>query len=258
MHADLPYRGLVFCLLACAVATTVAATVRAEELIVNGSFENTAGSYAPNGGGYMPLQIGSTTIPGWTVTHAQVAWIAAPNPFNLIPAQGSFFLDLTGDHDNASFAGVAQTIATLPSHGYQLRVSVGAHQGIGAYGGQKQIEVIVDGASTTFTLIPAGTGNQWVTFTLNFVATGAATQITVHGTSSGSGGQYVGLDNVSVVPMSVPCPADLNGSSIVDGADLGQLLAAWGSANPSADLNGSGLVDGADLGQLLAAWGPCP
>lgn len=64
------------------------------------------------------------------------------------------------------------------------------------------------------------------------------------------------LDSVRMGEL--PCPADLNNSGTVDGADLGILLAAWGSGGTTADLNGSGLVDGADLGALLAAWGPCP
>jgi len=53
------------------------------------------------------------------------------------------------------------------------------------------------------------------------------------------------------------CPADLNGDGVVDGADLGELLSAWGSSKSSADLNGDGVVDGADLGELLSAWGAC-
>jgi len=48
--------------------------------------------------------------------------------------------------------------------------------------------------------------------------------------------------------------ADLNQDGIVDGADLGILLAAWGTSGPG-DLDGSGTVDGADLGVLLAEWG---
>lgn len=53
-----------------------------------------------------------------------------------------------------------------------------------------------------------------------------------------------------------PCSADLTGDGIVNGADLGELLANWG--NPGVgDLDGSGEVDGADLGELLAAWGAC-
>lgn len=53
-------------------------------------------------------------------------------------------------------------------------------------------------------------------------------------------------------------PADLNGDGQVNGADLGILLGAWGSADAGADLNHDGIVDGADLGLLLAGWGPLP
>jgi hypothetical protein len=49
-------------------------------------------------------------------------------------------------------------------------------------------------------------------------------------------------------------PGDLNGDGIVNGADLGLLLAQWGSTG-TADLNGDGVVNGADLGLMLAAWG---
>ena len=37
----------------------------------------------------------------------------------------------------------------------------------------------------------------------------------------------------------------------------GVLLGAWGTANAAADLNRDGIVNGADLGALLGAWGPC-
>jgi len=58
--------------------------------------------------------------------------------------------------------------------------------------------------------------------------------------------------------VRVPMPefgllADLTGDGIVDGADLGELLAGWGEAGPS-DLNCDGTTDGADLGVLLANW----
>jgi hypothetical protein len=59
------------------------------------------------------------------------------------------------------------------------------------------------------------------------------------------------------IPAS--CDADLDGSGITGGEDLGVMLAAWGPVldHPAADLNGDGLVDGADLGLMLSAWGPC-
>lgn len=58
-----------------------------------------------------------------------------------------------------------------------------------------------------------------------------------------------------------PCPPppnpDLNGDGIVNGADLGLLLVAWGPCpGCAADLNRDGAVTGADLGILLAAWTP--
>ncbi|MCA9284177.1 MAG: VCBS repeat-containing protein [Phycisphaerales bacterium] len=53
------------------------------------------------------------------------------------------------------------------------------------------------------------------------------------------------------------CIGDLDGNGVIDGADLGALLAQWGGSG-NGDLDGSGAVDGADLGALLAAWGNCP
>ena len=54
--------------------------------------------------------------------------------------------------------------------------------------------------------------------------------------------------------VSAPgCPEDLNGDGGVTGADLGLLLAAWGTAG--GDLNGDGTTNGADIGLLLAAFG---
>lgn len=53
-----------------------------------------------------------------------------------------------------------------------------------------------------------------------------------------------------------PSP-DLNGDGVVNGADLGLLLSAWGSTGSGivGDLNADGVVDGADLGALISAWG---
>lgn len=54
---------------------------------------------------------------------------------------------------------------------------------------------------------------------------------------------------------------DLDGDGVVDGADLGLLLGAWGPCPLGgalipceADLTGDGTVDGADLGVLLGGW----
>lgn len=57
------------------------------------------------------------------------------------------------------------------------------------------------------------------------------------------------------------CVGDFAGDGAVDGADLGKLLAGWGSSggpDGEADLDGNGVVNGADLGLLLSFWGTCP
>jgi len=54
-------------------------------------------------------------------------------------------------------------------------------------------------------------------------------------------------------PSAPSNPSDLNDDGVVDGADLGILLGAWGTA--AGDINGDGTTDGADLGILLGGWG---
>ncbi len=57
------------------------------------------------------------------------------------------------------------------------------------------------------------------------------------------------------LPEGASCPADLDASGAVDGADLAALLGAWGSAD--GDVDGNGATDGADLAAMLASWGSC-
>ena len=64
-------------------------------------------------------------------------------------------------------------------------------------------------------------------------------------------------DVVDPAPPPPACPADLNQDNVVNGADLGLLLGAWGTSGPG-DLDNDGVVTGADLGLLLGAWGNCP
>jgi formylglycine-generating enzyme required for sulfatase activity len=57
------------------------------------------------------------------------------------------------------------------------------------------------------------------------------------------------------------CPGDITGNGMVNGADLGLVLAAWGSdgsEQPGADINADGIVNGADLSFVIGAFGPCP
>ena len=66
----------------------------------------------------------------------------------------------------------------------------------------------------------------------------------------------VNLSNVTMTGTyeeTVDVPGDLNGDEMVDGGDLGILLAQFNSPG-SADFDKSGLVDGGDLGFLLSSW----
>ena len=61
------------------------------------------------------------------------------------------------------------------------------------------------------------------------------------------------MDTVELSIEDTGVPGDLNGDGQVDGADLGLLLASWGS-DGIGDINGDGIVNGADLGLLLSYW----
>jgi hypothetical protein len=55
-------------------------------------------------------------------------------------------------------------------------------------------------------------------------------------------------------PSAPAIIGDLNHDGIVNGSDLGSLLAGWGQPG-ATDLDGNGTTDGADLGTLLSHWG---
>ena len=112
---------------------------------------------------------------------------------------------------------------------------------------------------------------------LGHVPGSGALRIGAHSTSSGSIDQELdgNIDELRIIrgvlPLSamldrataideceiVTCPADYDGNDSVDGADLTQLLGAWGSKNTFLDLDGDGVITGADLTLLLGSWGPC-
>lgn len=76
-----------------------------------------------------------------------------------------------------------------------------------------------------------------------------------------AGDSVASINTIAKIDLgSTPCPADLNGDGVVNGADLAAMLGAWGPCSGScpADITGDGTVGGADLAALLGAWGPCP
>jgi hypothetical protein len=64
--------------------------------------------------------------------------------------------------------------------------------------------------------------------------------------------------NRNGVPDECECIGDLDGSGVVDAADLAILLGGWGPCSGcAADVDASGTVDGNDLAIVLGAWGAC-
>lgn len=83
---------------------------------------------------------------------------------------------------------------------------------------------------------------------------GDTANLILNGALSGaSGTSTVDLSLVADGATAGPI-GDLNGDGVVNGADLGILLNAWGQSGVPADLDGNGLVDGGDLALLLTNW----
>jgi len=152
---------------------------------------------------------------------------------------------LNGGYGTANRVATTASVAlgTWNTFTYRWRPSTG------------QGELLINGSSVA-THVTSQTGTTVFASSL-LAATDAAP-----GTNNAFG--YFDDLAIRAVPNAPPppaCPADLNGDHVVDGADLGILLGAWGPCAGSpcpADLNSDGSVDGADLGLLLGAWGACP
>jgi parallel beta-helix repeat protein len=69
-------------------------------------------------------------------------------------------------------------------------------------------------------------------------------------------GDFINAGGNTIGELCESCDGDFNKDGFVDSADLGLLLAQWGTVG-SGDLNNDGVVNAADLGLELAYWGPC-
>ena len=189
-------------------------SAHAQNLLSNGSFENISATFMGNGWGYQTLEVGATTIPGWIVVSDQIAWFVDMNFVGIPADDGAGFLELTGEHDSIPIGGVSQTIATTPLQTYTLSLSLGSAQDYSELGGAKTVLVTAGSASTMFTFTPSEPGNQWGTFSFDFVAADPSTEISITGISAGSGFRYLAIDNVAVVPEPAISAFILSGAAM--------------------------------------------
>jgi hypothetical protein len=192
-----------------------AGTAQAANLLQNGSFENTAGTFVNNGFGWMSLNPGSTVIPGWTTTTAELAWGQNGNSDGGTTPFGDFFFDLAGFHNFFPYGGVTQTINTTVNQKYTLSLSLGILNP--TYPGPISVTATAGSSNQTFTFNPSSSGNQWGGFSLDFTATSTSTPISIVGISTANT-YYLGLDNVSVeakTTQTVPEPSTILGLGLL-------------------------------------------
>jgi hypothetical protein len=170
------------------------------ELVVNGGFENFEETFLSDASGGMSITPGSVAIPGWTTITEDLAWLSDGNLYGMRSADGSFFLDLTGYHDAPPYGGISQPLTTLIGQTYKLSFVVGSHENDSIYQGPMEVAVNLGSFTKSFLFEPSGEGSQWGTFAWDFTADSATTLLSFQGASSG-GGAYLGLDNISVVPV---------------------------------------------------------
>ena len=190
--------------------------------VINGSFE-TGGPAANNA---TTVGIGdNATIFGWTVINNDgsttnnghnVLYIGNGG-FGISTPFGVDFLDLTGTSDVAPFDGVSQAVATTLGQKYNLSFYLGVNAAGGNNGGTggtfgPPISVDVSAGTISQLFLDAGTSGTktslnslWTPYNLSFTATSTTTNLSFVGET---GVQFVGLDNVSLDPVSgVPEPS---------------------------------------------------
>ncbi len=120
----------------------------------------------------------------------------------------------------------------------------------GFYGGTFTLHYTLDGGDEQTVPMTWIGNSQW----RGVIPAQAAGTLEYFVSAADSEGNVGTGDTLTMEITGVTAPGDLTGDCVVDGADLGELLALWGTNDPAADLNGDGEVDGADLGELLSLW----
>lgn len=216
-------------------------TLPGTHLIVNGSIDQRTGAHI-FGNGYIQI--------------AETGSMAVHEPVNLdvsVVNGGSF--EVVGDGEEVGYVYIdgdytQEATGVLPvqiAGPTNLERDVFENNGAVNLAGDISVELL-DGYMPNL-------GDTFVVFTANGGLFGAFDAIT------GEPGFEVSYDGNDVVLTFVgtgSCPTDLNGDGVSDAADLGLLIAAFGTMNPGADINDDGIVDAADLGLLIAQFGmPC-
>jgi|SRR5271166_559158 len=178
-------------------------------LLTNGSFENTGGTFVGDANQVDELSSGSTVIPGWTtINGVPTAWIENGNPYGISASTGTFFLDLTGYSNVGTYGGVSQSVTGLTvGASYSLTFDLGYGGNSPIFGGPVTVRVNAGSSSGTFT---SGSGSPnpavWDGETFDFTSTAATEALSIIGLSTACG-DYIGVDNADLeLAAVVPAP----------------------------------------------------
>ena len=106
---------------------SIGARLPAENLVVNGSFEDGVGTYdGGNGVDFVTLKAGSTGITGWTIILSSIDYDGS----YWQASDGGRSLDLEGA--GGDLGGVSQTISTVPGKAYVLTFDMAGNPDPGA------------------------------------------------------------------------------------------------------------------------------
>ncbi len=215
-------------------------------LVVNGDFE------ASNLGGinsdYLHTPQGNTTEGTWWVN----PWDAGGPWFGTQHTPGGVAA-MSVNGDDSSQAGQKrvwhQTIPVTAGQSYTFSTwALATAAGFSGY----SLRFAFDGEQIGGIVSPTASFT-WEEFSTVIIPQGETVEISIVNVSGITFPNDFMLDDISLTLIAIS--SDLNNDGIVDGADLGLLLASWGECSGcAADLDGSGEVDGADLGLLLARW----
>ena len=159
-------------------------------IVVNGSFES-----GPDPGSYLPLNPGSTAIPGWTVTRGQIDYVGIWQDFD-----GSRSIDLDG---SPGFGGIAQTLPTTPGVRYRVNFALAGNP----HGPPepKLLQVTAAGQSAIFAFNATATTYEnmaWERREWQFTATGTTATLEFFTRDTINGYFGPALDSVSVHPIA--------------------------------------------------------
>lgn len=234
-------------LAALALVTALASLAHAGgNLVVNGNFETP--SLIGVNSDYLHTPQGNTVEGSW--------WVHPWNPGSpwfgtQHTAGGAGAMSANGD--NSSQAGQKrvwyQTVPVTPGQSYTFSTwALATAAGFPGY----SLRFAFDGVQIGGTVSPTA-AFTWEEFSTVIIPQGSTVEIAIVNVSGITFPNDFMLDDISLTLIAIS--SDLNNDGIVDGADLGLLLASWGRCSGCpADLDGSGAVDGADLGLLLARW----